>query len=172
MRKDEQFTRTHAGVLAAGVRGGGAADGRRGGGRGGGGGAGGGGVAVAVAARLPRERVQAVLPDGVRGGDDGAGRVVPLLQPGGRAARRLHLLAAVHPLPRRDVPRAEEGGAVDAAVARRPRLQRRLPRHRRLRLRRLRRRCVLLQDQLIIEMHQLDQQMNRRKMVCKYQRKC
>ena len=160
MRKDEQFTRTHAGVLAAGVRGGGAADGRRGGGRGGGGGAGGGGVAVAVAARLPRERVQAVLPDGVRGGDDGAGRVVPLLQPGGRAARRLHLLAAVHPLPRRDVPRAEEGGAVDAAVASRPR-------HRRLRLRRLRRRCVLLQDQLIIEMHQLDQQMNRRKMVCK-----
>ncbi|KAG8072183.1 hypothetical protein GUJ93_ZPchr0006g43047 [Zizania palustris] len=89
-----------AGVRPAGVRAGGAADGRRGGG------SGGGSDALAVAPPPPpREPVPAVLPHGVRGGEYGAGRVVPLIQPGGRAARRLHLLAACHPLPRRDVPR-------------------------------------------------------------------
>ncbi|XP_004953735.1 uncharacterized protein LOC101766408 isoform X1 [Setaria italica] len=109
---------------------------------------GGGAGAGAAPGHPPRERVPAVLPDGVRGGDHRAGRVVPLLQPGDRAARRLHLLAARHLLPRGDVPREEQGGAVEQAVARHPRLQLRLPPHLRVRLLRLRRGGVWVGDEL------------------------
>ncbi|AQK74395.1 putative amino acid permease 7, partial [Zea mays] len=109
------------------------------------------GAAAAGAGRAPRERerVQAVLPHGVRGGDHGAGRLVPLLQPDHRAARLLHLLAARRLLPRRDVPHEEQGGAVDQPVARHPCVQPRLPAHQRVRLRRLCGWRVRVGDELI-----------------------
>uniref|UniRef100_A0A453D5S8 Uncharacterized protein n=1 Tax=Aegilops tauschii subsp. strangulata TaxID=200361 RepID=A0A453D5S8_AEGTS len=89
-------------------------------------------------AALRAEPAAGLLPDGVRGQHDGAGRGVPLLQRGAGPAGRAHLLAAHHLPPRRDVLRAAPCPGMDADVGRAPGIQRRLLRRRDLRIRRLR----------------------------------